>query len=67
MSEEEADDLHEKAQAFHAEFKVLVRKYVPTFPQDNTSAEFLSMIQDRTSCFAPYIWSDDTEKVHGNT
>lgn len=54
MSEEN----HNKAEKFITDFKKLVRSYVPEYPETDKDAELLDMIQDRTSCFNPYIWSD---------
>ena len=53
-----SQDSFEKAEAFLEEFKALVRKYVPDYPEDDETLELLYAIQDRTSCFSPYIWSD---------
>ena len=54
-TEEYYDEIHNKAEEFLKEFKTLVRKYVPKY--DN-SAELLDLMQERTSVFSPYIWSD---------
>ena len=59
MSEEEKDekywdDVHNKVQEFHKEFKDLVRKYVPKY----VHTDLLDMMQEKTSVYSPYIWSD---------
>lgn len=55
------DKEHQRLNEFHAEFKALVRKYVPTYPTEpeDYSVEFLADMQDRTSVYSPYIWSDE--------
>ena len=56
LSEEEWDRVYEKADAFLADFKALVRKYATKDDQ-----ELLYIMQDRTSVFSPYVWSDKTD------
>lgn len=56
-SEEESIARHEKAEAFGREFKALVRKFCPE-PFAEVDDHLLVMMQDRTSCYSPYIWSD---------
>jgi hypothetical protein len=48
----------DKAEAFQAEFKVLVRKYVPATTKEE-DIDLLMLLQERTSVFNPYVWSDD--------
>jgi hypothetical protein len=55
----EYGQIHETIGKFHDEFKELVRKYVPTYPNAEQSTAFLYMIQDKTSCFSPFVWSDE--------
>jgi hypothetical protein len=52
--------------AWDADFRSLVRWYMPEYPPhlpEGEDGEFLLellyMLQDRTSMFSPYIWSDD--------
>ena len=61
MNEDEMDKILDAAEAFLVEFKALVRKYVPEYPISDKEGqmELLHLMQDRTSCFAPYIWSDE--------
>ncbi len=51
------DARHEQIQKFHLEFKNLVRKYMPKYPTNDFDTETLTMMQDKTSCYNPYIWS----------
>lgn len=54
------DEKLDKAEAFQREFKALVRRYIPEYPcQDADNLEVLYLMQDKTSCFTPYIWSDE--------
>ena len=50
---------YEKANEFHERFKKLVRDYFKEYPETEEDRELLAMIQDKTSCFSPYIWSDE--------
>lgn len=55
------DKAHDEVNKFHEEFKALVRKYVPKYPESaqDYEVELLAMMQDKTSVYGPYIWSDD--------
>jgi len=57
-TEEDYERRHQKAEEFSVEFKALVRKYFPEYPVNSFEMDLLYNIQDRTSCFSPYIWSD---------
>lgn len=65
LTEEDYDEIYEKVNAFHIEFKALVRKHLPKFPTDEKGSELHTMIQERTSTFAPYIWSDENKNEKG--
>lgn len=56
-SEQDYDKRHEHVQAFSKEFKQLVRKYMKKYPTNEFDAETLAMMQDKTSCYNPFIWS----------
>lgn len=56
MAKMTLDEKLDKADEFLAEFKLLVRKYVPDY--DSAESDFVMMLQDRTSVYSPYIWSD---------
>lgn len=47
----------ETINAFHQDFKALVRKYMPQYPTNDRDAGLLVEMQDRTSCYSPWIWS----------
>jgi len=49
----------QKTQQFAAEFKALVRKYMPKSPVTANEGDMLAFMQDKTSCYSPYVWSDD--------
>lgn len=53
-------DKHEerwqKAQAFGAEFAKLVRRYMPEHNNSEDYVELLPQMQDKTSCYSPYVW-----------
>ena len=51
------DETHEHVQAFAEEFAKLVRKFSPTFADGNHN-NLLVRMQDQTSCFSPYVWSE---------
>lgn len=53
-SEEEEERIHEHVQQFAKEFAQLVRKFAPTYDPN-----LVAMMQDMTSCFSPYVWSDE--------
>lgn len=59
MDDLEIDERFLKAEAFEEEFKQLVRRYVLSFPDNDFDMVMLHMLQERTSCFSPYVWSDD--------
>lgn len=48
---------HAFVQHFGRMFKNLVRQYMLDYPTTTQQADILSQMQDRTSCFAPYVWS----------
>ena len=48
------DELHEKLQEFSVDFAKLVRKYCPKY-----DPEYVTLLQERTSCFNPYVWSEE--------
>lgn len=50
-------------QNFNVEFKQLVRKYMPEYPETPERLDVLYAMQDRTSCFAPFIWSDENKSL----
>lgn len=59
------DEQYERKDKFLVEFKALVRKHlriVPETPGWSTvhpdDAELLGLMQDSTSLYSPYIWSD---------
>jgi hypothetical protein len=63
VTESEYEDNCEKSQEFLKEFKALIRKYVPDYPETTEKElQLLYMIGDCTSVFNPYVWSDDTSK-----
>lgn len=51
------DERYEKTQQFIKEFRDLVRKHAGT-NFEAADGDLLYMMQDRTSVFSPYIWSD---------
>ena len=51
------DEEFEKVEAFLAEFKALVRKYVPDYNGEE-SVMMLMWLQEKTSVYNPYIWSN---------
>lgn len=51
------DERHEKAQQFIKEFRDLVRKHAGA-SFEAADVDLLYMMQDMTSVFQPYIWSD---------
>lgn len=57
-----SDQEWERLQMFKREFKALVRKYSPQYPTTDEQAEFLAFMQDGTSCYSPWIWSDEDKK-----
>lgn len=61
LTEEEDEQNHEKAQQFAEDFAKLVRKYIPTPIRDCTPVEenLLARMQDMTSCYSPYVWSEE--------
>lgn len=69
LTEKDWDEIHDKANAFSREFKALVRKYVPEptmkvegfkiVSVDHFNSTLLAMMQDRTSVYCPYVWSDE--------
>jgi hypothetical protein len=58
VTSEELDELFDKRDAFADEFKALVRKYMPQYPQNGRESQLLAMLQEQTSCYSPWIWSD---------
>ena len=52
--EDEEERVHEHVQQFAKEFAQLVRKFAPTYDPN-----LVAMMQDMTSCFSPYVWSDE--------
>lgn len=48
---------HEFVEHFGRMFKNLVRQYMPEYPTTEQQHDLLAQMQDRTSCFAPYVWS----------
>lgn len=54
MSEEEFE---QHIDNFTAEFALLVRKYAPDYVEAVNTGDFLYRIQEKTSCFNPYVWS----------
>ena len=56
-TEDDFDARHEHVENFTKEFKELVRKYMKKYPTNDFDAETLMMMQDRTSCYNPYVWS----------
>jgi len=52
------DGEHELIQMFAADFKKLVRSYFPTAIDVTRFTDVVSSMQDHTSCFSPYVWSD---------
>lgn len=63
MPEDELDAVYEKAQAFHEEFRHLVRKYMPKEPDSEDDGLLLMMMQERTSVYNPWIWAEDYKPV----
>jgi hypothetical protein len=68
LSEEDLDKNQEQANAFARDFKALVRKYVPAYPSTESGLDqkeqmrqsmLLYQMQDMTSVFSPFVWSDD--------
>ena len=53
------DQDFEKAEEFLKKFKDLVRSFVPVYTEE--SVDLLYLMQERTSVFNPYVWSDDAE------
>ena len=52
------DEANEFIQTFAQEFKTLVRKYMPEYPNNETDAILLARMQEQTSCYNPWIWAD---------
>lgn len=57
MANETLDSLG-KAEEFQNEFAALVRKYLPEYPRTPAEEDLLAMMQERTSCYSPYVWTD---------
>jgi hypothetical protein len=55
------DEDHQVVQRFSEEFKALVRKYMPLYPSTQRQSVFLANMQDKTSLYSPWIWSDSDE------
>ncbi len=57
------DDSFEKdyqhIQQFAEEFKTLVRKYMPEYPDNDHDAVLLMQMQEQTSCYSPWVWSSE--------
>lgn len=55
------DDYFEKdyqhVQQFAGEFKELVRKYMPEYPDNDHDVILLMRMQEQTSCYSPWVWS----------
>lgn len=47
------DEDYENIEKFQEEFRALVRKYAPTY-----EAFWVGILQEKCSCFSPYIWND---------
>lgn len=48
---------HAFVQHFGRMFKNLVRQYMLEYPTTDQQSDILAQMQDRTSVFAPYVWS----------
>ena len=48
---------HAFVQHFGRMFKNLVRRYMLEYPTTDQQFDILAQMQDRTSVFAPYVWS----------
>lgn len=57
------DAEHEFVLHFGRMFKNLVRQYMSTYPGSDQQADILAQMQDRTSCYAPYVWSGPASDV----
>lgn len=67
LTDEDYEDIHTRTQEFVREFAMLVRKFVPTLPEGNSreaqiADDLLRSMQDCTSCYQPYVWSDEFSK-----
>ena len=57
MNKLDSDQLWEKAQCFAADFRRLVRRYVPEYLSEEYH-ELLPQMQDATSCYSPVVWTE---------
>ncbi len=48
------DEFEDSLNGFSDEFKKPVRKYCPEYDPFR-----VAQLQDRTSCFFPFVWADD--------
>lgn len=65
MDEEDWEKEHKRLEAFTADFAKLVRKYMPVWPDPRSpEMEFLYRMQERTSCFNPYVWSEEMDPTN---
>ena len=53
------DEKYQRADAFLEEFKTLVHKHAGSDIFNKVDPELLAMLQDRTSCFQPYLWTKE--------
>ena len=59
---------HVVASEFAQEFAVLVRKYMPNYPvEDSKDMDLLYRMGDHTSCFSPYVWSKEFDVNQGES
>lgn len=57
-----SEQIWEKAQCFGADFRRLVRRYMPNdYSESDESSDLMCQMQDKTSCYSPYIWADDAK------
>ena len=53
------EERHEMLEQFSKDFARLVRRYMPEYPNNAFDADTLAMMQDRTSCYNPYVWDEE--------
>lgn len=58
------DEKLDLVEAFTRDFALLVRSYMARVEgTEADKTEVLYMLQDNTSCFQPYVWSDEITKM----
>lgn len=52
------EEAWEQVQEFSRRFAMLVREFMPEYPHDDQGCLMLMQMQEHTSCYSPYVWSD---------